>query len=79
MSFELAAGPHHRIQSRIRVPWDSRPYITASDSRLPVSPSPTTRRVTMKVFDPSSARESLQSTSNPVKTVLRRLNRKHLV
>jgi hypothetical protein len=39
-----------------QVPWDSRPYLTVSNLRLPFSSPPTTRRVTMKVFDPASTR-----------------------
>jgi hypothetical protein len=35
LSFTIAAGPHQRSHSRVRVPWDSRPYFTLSDSRLP--------------------------------------------
>jgi hypothetical protein len=37
--------------SRVRVPWDLRPYFTVSDLRLPFSSPPTTRRVTVEVFD----------------------------
>jgi hypothetical protein len=36
------------------VPWDLRPYFTVSDLRLPFSSPPTTRRVTVEVFDPAS-------------------------
>jgi hypothetical protein len=36
------------------VPSDSRPYFTVSDSRLPFSSPPTTRRATVEVFDPAS-------------------------
>jgi hypothetical protein len=36
------------------IPWDSRPYFTVSDLRLPFSSSPTTRRVTVEVFNPAS-------------------------
>jgi hypothetical protein len=32
------------------VPWDSRPYFTVSDLRLPFSSPPTTRRVTVEVL-----------------------------
>jgi hypothetical protein len=35
LSFTIAAGPRQRTHSRIRVTWDSRPYFTLSDSRLP--------------------------------------------
>jgi hypothetical protein len=31
----IAAGPSQRNHSRVRLPWDSRPYFTVSDSRLP--------------------------------------------
>jgi hypothetical protein len=62
LSFIIAAGPRQRSHSRVRVPWDSPPYFTVSDSRLPFSSPPTTRRVTVEVFDPASARDdSLES------------------
>jgi hypothetical protein len=51
LSFTVAAGVRQRSHSRVRVSWDSRPYFTVSDSRLPFSSSPTTRRVTVEVFD----------------------------
>jgi hypothetical protein len=54
LSFIYAAGPCQRNLSRVRVPWDSRPYFTVSDLRLPFSSPPTTRRVTVEVFDPAS-------------------------
>jgi hypothetical protein len=37
LSFTIAAGPSQRSHSRVRVPWDSLPYFTVSDSRLPLS------------------------------------------
>jgi hypothetical protein len=37
-----------------QVPWDSRPNFAVSNLRLPFSLPPTTRRVTVKVFDPAS-------------------------
>jgi hypothetical protein len=43
LSFVYAAGPCQRSLSRVRVPWDSRPYFTVSDLRLPFSSLPTTR------------------------------------
>jgi hypothetical protein len=46
LSFVCAAGPCQRSLSRVRVPWDLRPYFTVSDLRLPFSSTPTTRRVT---------------------------------
>jgi hypothetical protein len=45
--------------SRVRVPWDSRPYFTASDFRLPFSSPPTTLRAAVEVFDPASTRGNL--------------------
>jgi hypothetical protein len=57
LSFTIAAGLRQRSHSRIRVPWDSRPYFTVSDSRLPFSSHPTTRRITVEVFYPASTRE----------------------
>jgi hypothetical protein len=57
MSFVYAAGPCQPSLSRVRVPWDSRPYFTLSDLRLPFSSPPTTRRVTVDVFDPASTRD----------------------
>jgi hypothetical protein len=37
LPFTIAAGPSQRSHSRIRAPWDSRPYFTVSDLRLPFS------------------------------------------
>jgi hypothetical protein len=54
LSFTSAAGPPQRSHSRVRVPWDSWSYFTVSDSRLPFSSPPTTRRATVEVFDPAS-------------------------
>jgi hypothetical protein len=59
MSFVYAAGPCQRSLCRVRVPWYSRPYFTVSDLRHPFSSPPTTRRVTVEVFDPASTRESI--------------------
>jgi hypothetical protein len=50
------AGPRQRSHSRVRVPWDMWSYFTLSDSRLPFSSPPTTRRATVDVFDPASTR-----------------------
>jgi hypothetical protein len=49
-----AAGPCQRSLSQVRVPWDSRPYFTVSDLRLPISSPPKIRRVTVEVFEPAS-------------------------
>jgi hypothetical protein len=35
LSFTIAAGPRQRSHSKVRLPWDSWPYFTALDSRLP--------------------------------------------
>jgi hypothetical protein len=51
LSFTIAAGRRQRSHSRVRVPWDSRPYFVVSDSRLPFSSPPTTRRATVEVFE----------------------------
>jgi hypothetical protein len=47
LSFTIAAGPSQRSNSRVRAPWDSRPYFTVSDLTFPILSPPTTRRVTM--------------------------------
>jgi hypothetical protein len=54
--FTIAAGPRQRSHSRVRVPWDSPPYFTVSDSKLPFSSPLTTRRPTVEVFDLASTR-----------------------
>jgi hypothetical protein len=54
LSFVCAAGPCQSSLSGVLVPWDLRPYPTVSDLRLPFSSPPTTRRVTVEVFDPAS-------------------------
>jgi hypothetical protein len=36
------------LASAVILPWDSRPYFTVSDSRLPISSLPTTRRATVE-------------------------------
>jgi hypothetical protein len=61
LSFVYAAGSCQRSLSRVRVPWYSRPYFTVSDLRLLFSSPPTTRRVTVEVFDPSSTWVGLSS------------------
>jgi hypothetical protein len=43
LSFVYAAGPCQRSFSRVRVPWDLRPYFTVSHLRLLFSSPPTTR------------------------------------
>jgi hypothetical protein len=58
LSFTIAAGLRQRSHSWVRVPRDSRPYFTVSDSRLPFSSPPTTRRATVEVFDPTFTRQT---------------------
>jgi hypothetical protein len=53
LSFVDATGLCQRSLSQVRVPWYSRPYFTVSELRLPFSSPPTTRRVTVEVFDPA--------------------------
>jgi hypothetical protein len=48
------AGPCQHSFSRVLVPWDSLPYFTVSDSRLPFLLPPTTHRVMVEVFNPAS-------------------------
>jgi hypothetical protein len=43
LSFTIAAHPRQRSHSRVRVPRDSRPYFTVSDSRLPQPGGPAPR------------------------------------
>jgi hypothetical protein len=50
---QLQLDPRQYNHSRVRVPWDSRPYFTLSDSRLPFSSTPTCR-ATVEVFDLAS-------------------------
>jgi hypothetical protein len=59
LSFATAAGPRQRSHSLVRVPRDSQPYLSATDSRLPFSSPPTTCRATVEVFDPASTRDYL--------------------
>jgi hypothetical protein len=56
LSFIYAAGLCQCSVSRVLVPWDLRPYFTVSHLRLPFSSPPTTRSVTVEVFDPASTR-----------------------
>jgi hypothetical protein len=62
LSFVCAAGPCQRTLSRVIVPWDLRPYFTVSDLRLLFSSPPTTRRVTVEIFDPASTPTELNWT-----------------
>jgi hypothetical protein len=58
LSFTIGAGPRQRSHSRVRVQRGLLPYFTVSDSRLrqpgvpgPFLSPPTTRRVTVDVFE----------------------------
>jgi hypothetical protein len=55
LSFTIAADP-----CQCSYFWDSWPYFTVSDSRLPFSSPPTTRRVTVEVFDSACTRGELR-------------------
>jgi hypothetical protein len=57
LSFRIAAGPRQRSHFRVRLPWDSWPYFTVSDSKRPFSSPPTTRGATVEIFEPASTRE----------------------
>jgi hypothetical protein len=46
LSFARVTGSRQRSHSRNRVPWNSWPYFTVSDSRLPFSSPPTTLKAT---------------------------------
>jgi hypothetical protein len=56
LSFAIATWSGLRSHSRVWVPWDSRPHFIVSDSRLPDLSPPTTRRVSVDVFDHASTR-----------------------
>jgi hypothetical protein len=50
LSLTIVSGSRQCIHSRIRVLWDSRPYLNVLDSRLPFLTPPTIRRATMEVY-----------------------------
>jgi hypothetical protein len=79
LSFAIATGTRQRSHFRVRVPWDSRPHFTVSDSRLPFLSPPTTRRATVEVFDPASTREGGDAFSDAIFSyiTLSRTYRKH--
>jgi hypothetical protein len=58
LSFTIATGLASAVILRVQVPWDSRPHFTVSDSRLPFSTPPTTRRVTVEVIEPASTQDT---------------------
>jgi hypothetical protein len=57
LSFIIAAGARQRSHSLVRVLWDSWPYFTVSDSRLPFSSPPMIRRATVEKLDPASTQK----------------------
>jgi hypothetical protein len=59
LSFAYANGPRPCSPSWVWSPLVTRPYFTVSDLRLPFLSPPTTRRVTVEVFDPASTRVTL--------------------
>jgi hypothetical protein len=59
LSFTIDADPRQRSHSRVLDPLDSRQYFIVSDSRLPFSSPPTTRRAKVEVLDPASTRDYL--------------------
>jgi hypothetical protein len=59
LSFTIVTGPRQHSHSRVRVPWDLRPYVTVSGLRLPFLSPSTTRRATVEIFYPASTREEL--------------------
>jgi hypothetical protein len=55
-TYVYAAGPRQRSLSRVRDPWHAWSYFIVSDSKLPFSSPPTTRKVTVEVFYPASTK-----------------------
>jgi hypothetical protein len=53
LSFTIAFGPRQRSHFQDHIPCNSWLYFTVSDSRLPYLSHPTTRRVTVEVFEPN--------------------------
>jgi hypothetical protein len=60
----------------VLVPWDLRPYFTVSDLRLFFASPPTTRRVTVEVFDPTTTRVCILRNSTFCYKTLNRKNGK---
>jgi hypothetical protein len=61
LSFIIAHGPRQRSHFRVLLPWESWPYFAVSDSSLPFSSPPTTRRAMVEVSDPATTREFLSA------------------
>jgi hypothetical protein len=58
LSFAIAIVTLQRSHFRVRVPWDSSSYFTASDSKLPFSSPLTNRRAALEVLDPAYTRDN---------------------
>jgi hypothetical protein len=54
----FAAGLRQRSHSWVWVLWNSQPYFIVSDTRLPFSLLPTTRRATVEIFGPRCATQT---------------------
>jgi hypothetical protein len=52
--FTIAVSLRQLSHSRVRVPWDWRPYFTVTDTRLPFLSPPTTRRAMVELLIPPS-------------------------
>jgi hypothetical protein len=64
LPFAIATGPRQRSHFRVRVPYDSWRYFTVSDSRLPFSSPPTTRRATVEVLCQVMAKLNIDRSEN---------------
>jgi hypothetical protein len=62
LSFAIATGPRQRSLSRVRVPWDSRPYFTVSVLRLPFSSPSTSQSQSYITTDGQSQSQSYVTT-----------------
>jgi hypothetical protein len=67
----ICCWPLQLSLSRVRVPWDWRPYFTVSDLRLPFSSPRTTRRVTAAGPLYIASARSAQTTQLPTALLLR--------
>jgi hypothetical protein len=59
LTFRITAGPRQRSHFWFRVPWDSWPYFTVSDSNLPFSSPPTLEGLRWRHSTPPSHGESI--------------------
>jgi hypothetical protein len=65
LSFTIAAGPCQCSHSLVWASLDSQLCFTVSNLRLPISSPPTTRRVTVEVFNPASTRVLSHNSTAP--------------